>query len=93
MNGANEIPSVAHKNPMVHWFGRLKIHGLYRMGWTGSEDRIGAVGWATHEWHGHDRGTGYDVVLWIEEQVALNGFVPPAIKVHSANVAASENGN
>lgn len=48
---------------------------------------------ATHEWHSHDRGTGYDVVLWIEEQVALNGFVPPAMKVHSANVAGSENRN
>jgi hypothetical protein len=32
-----------------------------------------------------DRGTGYDVVLWIEEQVALSGFVPPKMSVHSAN--------
>jgi hypothetical protein len=31
-------------------------------------------------------GTGYDVVLWIEEQVALHGFVPPKISVHSANL-------
>jgi len=35
-----------------------------------------------------DRGTGYDVVLWIEEQVALHGFVPPMMSVHSANVSA-----
>ena len=34
------------------------------------------------------RGTGYDVVLWIEEQVALHGFVPPKMSVHSANVSA-----
>ncbi|ELP30146.1 cyclic-phosphate processing receiver domain-containing protein [Rhodopirellula baltica] len=43
-----------------------------------------------------DRGTGYDVVLWIDEQVAIHGFVPPAMKVHSANVPArtkTENGN
>lgn len=34
------------------------------------------------------RGTGYDVVLWIEEQVVLHGFVPPKMSVHSANVSA-----
>lgn len=34
------------------------------------------------------RGTGYDVVLWIEEAVALRGFKPPKIVVHSGNGAA-----
>lgn len=34
------------------------------------------------------RGTGYDVVLWIEEAVHLCGFVPPRMHVHSANAAA-----
>ena len=34
------------------------------------------------------RGTGYDVVLWIEEHVALHGFVPPKMSIHSANVSA-----
>lgn len=34
------------------------------------------------------RGTGYDVVLWVEEAVALRGFVPPRISVHSANSSA-----
>jgi Cyclic-phosphate processing Receiver domain len=29
--------------------------------------------------------TGYDVLLWIEEQVALHGLVPPVLHVHSAN--------
>lgn len=33
------------------------------------------------------RGTGYDVLLWIEEQVACADFVPPAMRVHSANPA------
>lgn len=38
---------------------------------------------------GDDRkGTGYDVILWIEEAVALRGFIPPRIRVHSANAAA-----
>ena len=33
-------------------------------------------------------GTGYDVVLWIEKEVFVNGFKPPVIKVHSANSSA-----
>jgi hypothetical protein len=34
--------------------------------------------------------TGYDVVLWIEEQVATAGFLPPeVIKVHSSNSSAA----
>ena len=36
------------------------------------------------------RGTGYDVVLWIEEAVALRGFAPPRMHVHSANSSARE---
>ena len=34
------------------------------------------------------RGTGYDVVLWVEEAVHLQGFVPPRMHVHSANSPA-----
>lgn len=30
-------------------------------------------------------GTGHDVACWIEEAVALRGFVPPTLSVHSAN--------
>ena len=41
-----------------------------------------------HDLGDDDRGTGYDVVLWIEEQVVLHGFVPPKMSVHSANVSA-----
>jgi hypothetical protein len=39
----------------------------------------------------HDLGmeeTGYDVLLWIEEQVIVNGFVPPKISIHTANPSA-----
>lgn len=36
------------------------------------------------------RGTGYDVILWIEEAVALRGFTPPKIRVHSANSSAGD---
>ncbi|MCH6257922.1 hypothetical protein MLD52_15290 [Puniceicoccaceae bacterium K14] len=41
-----------------------------------------------HDLGDDHRGTGYDVVLWIEESVATEGFSPPRIKVHSANVSA-----
>lgn len=38
---------------------------------------------------GHDdRGTGYDVILWIENEVMTNNFIPPQIHIHSANVSA-----
>jgi hypothetical protein len=35
-------------------------------------------------------GTGYDVLLWLEEAVAVRGFRPPRVRVHSANPAAGE---
>jgi hypothetical protein len=42
-----------------------------------------------HDLGDDERGTGYDVILWIEEAVALRGFLPPRIVVHSANTAAA----
>lgn len=41
-----------------------------------------------HDLGDDERGTGYDVILWLEEAVATRGFVPPRIKVHSANNSA-----
>lgn len=41
-----------------------------------------------HDLGDDERGTGYDVVLWIEEAVATRGFVPPQMAVHSANAPA-----
>ena len=43
-----------------------------------------------HDLGNDERGTGYDVVLWIEEAVALHGFVAPRLHVHSANSSARE---
>ncbi|MTW09380.1 hypothetical protein GM658_02100 [Pseudoduganella eburnea] len=43
-----------------------------------------------HDLRDDERGTGYDVVLWIEEAVALRGFIPPKIAVHSANSSARD---
>lgn len=41
-----------------------------------------------HDLGDDDRGTGYDVVCWIEEAVITKAFRPPIIKVHSANPSA-----
>lgn len=43
-----------------------------------------------HDLGDDQRGTGYDVILWIEEAVAMHGFKPPEIKIHSANASARE---
>lgn len=42
-----------------------------------------------HDLGDDSRGTGYDVVLWIERAVAVDGDSPPRLQVHSANTAAS----
>ena len=41
-----------------------------------------------HDLGDDDRGTGYDVIVWIEEAVVTTGFNAPEIRVHSANSAA-----
>jgi hypothetical protein len=41
-----------------------------------------------HDLGDDERGTGYDVLLWIEEAVSARNFVPPLITVHSANASA-----
>lgn len=37
--------------------------------------------------------TGYDVLVWIQEQVVCNKFVPPIMKVHSDNGPAIQSMN
>lgn len=51
------------------------------------------TGKVTHISLDHDlgddrRGTGYDVLLWLEQAVALEGFMPPHITIHTANPSA-----
>ncbi|MCE9670776.1 hypothetical protein LY474_23495 [Myxococcus stipitatus] len=43
-----------------------------------------------HDLGDDDHGTGYDVLLWLEEAVATRGFVPPRLRVHSANSSARQ---
>ncbi len=44
-----------------------------------------------HDLGDDDRGTGYDVLTWIEREVIVNDdFVPPDISIHTANPAARQ---
>lgn len=43
-----------------------------------------------HDLGDDERGTGYHVVLWIEEVVVASGFIPPKMYVHSANSSARQ---
>jgi hypothetical protein len=67
--------------------------GWIRAYWPDEVIALLEKGGVTHISLDHDlgddkRGTGYDVILWIEEAVATRGFVPPIISVHSANSSA-----
>jgi hypothetical protein len=61
--------------------------------WPDEAIKLLQTGAVTHLSLDHDlgddkRGTGYDVLLWIEQDVALRQFTPPStIIVHSANPA------
>ncbi len=70
-------------------------------GWWRTYDPIQTIsllksGMVTHLSLDHDLGdddligTGNDVILWIEEHVAINDFTPPFISVHSANSSARQ---
>jgi len=41
-----------------------------------------------HDLGDDQRGTGYDVLKWLEEQVYRHGRKPPKISIHTANPAA-----
>lgn len=41
-----------------------------------------------HDLGDDTKGTGYDVICWIEEQVYFCNFIPPKIYVHSSNSSA-----
>ena len=64
--------------------------GWHRVYWPDEAIALLEVGTVTEISLDHDlgddsRGTGYDVVLWIEEAVVTRQFTPPKISVHSAN--------
>jgi len=43
-----------------------------------------------HDLGDDSRGTGYDVLLWIEEGVVMSGYTPPKITIHTANISARQ---
>jgi len=64
--------------------------GWKRVYWPEEAIALLEAGGVTHVSLDHDlgddsRGTGYDVVCWIEEAVVTRGFQPPEITIHSAN--------
>lgn len=69
--------------------------GWVHVFWPDEAIALLKTGQVTHLSLDHDlgddaRGTGYDVLLWIEEAVAVDGFKPPEMAVHSANSAARQ---
>lgn len=64
--------------------------GWHRCYWPQEVIDLLKTGLVTHVSLDHDLGdddigTGYDVLLWIEEQTALHGFTPPSMTIHSDN--------
>lgn len=60
---------------------------------TGEVDEISLdhdLGDAIYTPPGKKERTGYDVLLWIEQAVVTEGFVPPVIHIHTANPVAKE---
>lgn len=46
-----------------------------------------------HDLGDDNKGTGYDVLLWLEEQVFLGTIDPPEIIIHSSNSSAVQKMN
>jgi hypothetical protein len=73
---------------------RIAPEGWVQVRWPGEAIKLLESGEVTHLSLDHDlgddrRGTGYDVLLWIEREVVLRQYVLPEIIIHTANLAAS----
>ncbi|OGS93826.1 MAG: hypothetical protein A3K04_00875 [Gallionellales bacterium RBG_16_56_9] len=74
---------------------RVAPEGWVQVRWPDEAIKLLLTGTVTHLSLDHDlgddqRGTGYDVLLWIEQEVVQHKFVSPDIVIHSANPAASQ---
>ncbi|CAJ2711889.1 cyclic-phosphate processing receiver domain-containing protein [Burkholderia pseudomallei] len=72
---------------------RQTPEGWMRVYWPDEAIALLKAGGVTEISLDHDlgddaRGTGYDVLLWIEEQVVLYDMPSPKMAVHSANSSA-----
>lgn len=43
-----------------------------------------------HDLGDDERGTGYDVLLWLECRVVFEGFQPPELLLHTSNPVARD---
>jgi len=74
---------------------RLTPDGWHRVYWSDEAIKLLKTGEVTeisldHDLGDDEKGTGYDVILWIEQAVFLKDFNPPRIRVHSANSSARQ---
>ncbi len=89
-------PATRHNRPAMKVFLddlRETPEGWVRVYWPEEAFELLATGQVTEISLDYDlgddrRGTGYDVIQWIEEAVFTRGFRAPKITVHSANSAA-----
>lgn len=90
--GARNVPSDSLKVYLDD--ERIAPEGWVQVRWPDEAIKLLQTGSVSHLSLDHDlgddqRGTGYDVLLWIEQEVVLSKFTPPPkIEVHSANPAA-----
>ena len=87
-------PCIAEKHMKLYLDDEREApEGWVRVRWPEEAIELLKTGHVTevsldHDLGDDEHGSGYDVVLWIEEAVARGGFVPPRIEVHSANPPA-----
>ncbi len=81
--------------PIKIWLDdeRPEPAGWSAVRWPNEAINLLATRRVTHIGLDHDlgddsRGTGYDVIAWIEAAVRNQSIIPPIITVHSANPAA-----
>lgn len=72
---------------------RVAPEGWLQVRWPNEVITLLESGCVTHLSLDHDlgddkRGTGYDVLQWIEQQVFASNFIPPQIIIHTANPPA-----
>ncbi len=72
---------------------RIAPDGWVQVRWPDEAIKLLGSGVVTHLSLDHDlgddrRGTGYDVLLWIEREIALRQYVSPEIIIYTANPAA-----
>jgi hypothetical protein len=90
---------IAYRAPNIEPKAKMKVYlddvreapvGWMRVYWPDEAIALLESGAVTEISLDHDlgddtRGTGYDVVRWIEEAVFTRHFVAPSIHIHSAN--------